>query len=349
MRARTSITAMTNSSSICTNRRGFTLPEVMLTVTILALIMPILAVVFTSANRGFTGFEAANSLKQANQNTVNRMYLRLGRNKRLFQNTTDDGKFAAGADLGGCSAPMSPSALPTIEENGTLAEGTTNFHSASFGNSLFFGYNDAAMDLENLSDGSTTGPLRVDLYKFAYYYLTKQDSPVILDRQTYKVAEWESIQYADCNEIRNVSNATKRSSLIKALANAGIKACWDTSATSYSAAFSSVTAGGTLTALASPTIAKGRCQQLTKVVTGIMGLSYRYGVSPNTLNWADARKTVPLYATPNGLFPSGLEVGIVGPAGGRKVFIRSVVDATSLSGGIIEDEQTVLSSARDIW
>ena len=335
------------------NKAGYTLAEVMIASALVAIIIPILTLVFTATNKGFTGFEAKNSIKQVNQNTVNRMYLRLGRNKRLFENTSADNPFLARASTSTCPIPITGSKLPVIEENGTLAEGTTNYHSESFGNMLFFAYNDSSIDLTVKETSSSTSSFRIDLYKFGLYYLTQDNASNILGKSTSKVVEWGSIKYANCQQITNITNSTKKSSTIAALSDSGILMCWDPSATSPSVAFSSVTKTGTdtgtLTLQASHKIPMDSYKVLTQITTGLMGGGYQYGVSPNTSGWADVRKEVPAYATESGLFPGGLEIGIAGPSGGRKVLIRSVIMARGSMQSIIVDEQIIIACARDIW
>jgi len=335
------------------NGKGYTLTEVMISLAIIGLIIPILSVVFNSGSKTFTAFEAMNQLKQANQNTVNRIYLRLGRTKRLFQNTSLDADFLGRVSLSGCPARAAGYQLPAIEPNGSLAPGTTAFHSASFGNSLFFAYNTESQILENIADSpSSTTTVRIDVYKFAHYYLSQDNAPSIVGKQTYKLIEWESNKYADCMQVRNISNATKKYSTVAALVSAGVEHCWEPSATDIAVAFSTFTViagSGTVTLEPAHILAPGKYKTLTSITTGIMGGGYRYGISPNTSGWDTILKTVPLYATPSGNFPSGFEVGITGASAARKVLVRTVIVAQGSMSKMVADEQTIVVAARDIW
>ena len=350
-----SISTADRRRALALSRGGYTLAEVAVAAAIMAIVMPVLAMLFTSTNTSFTGFEASNSLKINNQNTVNRMYLRLGRNKRIFQNTSADTPFLSAVGLTGAPAVMSGSKLPVIEIDGTVSPGTSGFHPSSFGNSLFFAYNDKALELLEVNDSAaSTTTVRVDTYKFSYYYLTSQDSPQILGRQTYKVVEWESVPYADCDQLNNIANSTKRYSTVSALINAGVNFCWAPSATSSTVAFSSFTRtstdSGTIDSSPLHTIQRHDSTILTKLTTGIMGAGYMYGVSPNAAAGDGSfKKTVPAYAAASGNFPAGLEIGITGSSSGRQVLIRSVVIAKGSVMKMMADEEVIVCSARDIW
>ena len=337
------------------SRGGYTLAEVAVAAAIMAIVMPVLAMLFTSTNTSFTGFEASNSLKINNQNTVNRMYLRLGRNKRLFQNTAADTPFLSSVGLSGSPSVMSGSKLPVIEIDGSVSPGTADFHPGSFGNSLFLAYNDKALELSEISDSaSSTTTVRVDTYKFSYYYLTPDGSPEILGRQTYKVVEWESVPYADCDQLNNIANSTKRYSTVSALLNQSVNFCWSPSANSTTVAFSSFTRTspdtGAITSSPLHTIQKHDSVILTKLTTGIMGSGYMYGISPNAAAGDGSfKKTVPAYATASGQFPAGLEIGVTGSSSGRQVLIRSVMIAKGSVMKMMADEEVAVCSARDIW
>ena len=337
------------------SQAGYTMAEVAIAATIMAILVPVLSVLFNSTNTSFTGFEAGNALKTNNQNTVNRMYLRLGRNKRIFQNITADKAFLSLVNLSGAPSVMSGSKLPEIYAGGSLSPDTTDFHSAGFGNSLFFVYNDKALELPEVYDSaSTTTTVRIDTYKFAYYYLTPDASPSILGRQTYKVVEWESIPYADCDQINTIANTTKKPSAVSVLLDNRINFCWSPSASSTGVAFSSFTRTSVSTAIlqaSSPhAIAREKSKVLTAITTGLMGAGYMYGISPNAASGNGSfKKTVPAYATVSGSFPAGLEIGITGSSAGRQVLIRSVMIAKGTVMKMIADEEVVICSARDIW
>jgi hypothetical protein len=344
---------MTNKKYLYKDKiSGFTLVELMITVTITLLIVPILTLLFISTNKNFIFFEASSTLKQINQNSINRIYVRIGRNKKIFENTIEDNAFLARVDLTGCYSVATGSKLSITNPSGSFSPASANFDTASFGNSLFFAYNIAPAILENIekdASGVETQSVRVDLYRFLYYYLTPDDAPVFAGRQSYKITEWESQIYADCEQIQRISDDAKRSNVINALVGAGHTYCLDTSQADVSNAFYELSAGA-LSLEPNHTIVENKCQILTKILTGILSGGYSYGVSPNNVGMSGGiSHSVPLYTTISGNFPAGLEVGVVGLSAGRRVLIRSVLIAQTGVNSYLTKDISIISSSRDIW
>lgn len=333
------------------NKKGFTLVELMITVSITLIIIPVMILLFLSTNKNFIFFEASSTLKQINQNTISRIYVRLGRNKKLFENTTENNAFLTRVDLSGCPSVMTGSLLATVKPSGSFSSDSSDFDSSAFGNSLFFAYNIAPAILENIEKdetGAETQTVRIDLYRFLYYYLTADNAPIFAGRQSYKLAEWESQIYADCEQIERIANSAKKSNIIDALTTAGYNYCLDTSQSDVLNAFYTM-ASGQLTLDSPHTIAKNKCQILTKITIGILGQGYSYGISPNNSGMTGATDTVPLFAAQSGTFPAGFEVGIAGLSAGRRVFMRSTLMAQTGIGSYLTKDVSVISSSRDIW
>jgi hypothetical protein len=76
---------------------------------------------------------------------------------------------------------------------------------------------------------------------------------------------------------------------------------------------------------------------------------YRFAVAPNASQWGKLRKKIPQYAIANGSFPGGFEVSIIGEPQTRKVAVRSVLAAEGAMPSIIEDDQLIIASTRDVW
>ncbi|MCX5781831.1 MAG: prepilin-type N-terminal cleavage/methylation domain-containing protein [Elusimicrobia bacterium] len=333
---------MTKSRYIFKNsHKGVTLVELMMALAVLGIIIPAAVMLLSSVMKGFTGYEASINLKKNNQESVNRIYLRLGSSKRIFQRSNAD--YLGAINLTGCPAVLSGSQLPVIQSTGTLSFGTTNYASVDYGNSLYFATNEGTLSLII----STSVTKRMDFFQFNYYYLTTDNTNSIYETQSYRLVEWRSIKYADLGQITSISDTTLRGQIIDAVRANGINYAWDTSSVGLNNAFATLgTASYTL--IASHSIPSSKVTVLTKILTNIMG-GYRYGVSPNSAGWAHAPRTVPLYATANGSFPSGFEIGILGSTSGRKVLLRCVLVAQGAFPGIIGEEQQLVASARDLW
>lgn len=325
--------------------RGFTLTEVVMATAIAAIVFPILTVLIVSTGKGFTNYEAASSMKQLNQTALNRIYLRLGRSKRLFENDTYGRGLLGRLNTAAMPSVLGGSKLPTVEEAGSLSPDATGYVRASFGNRLFFVYLSESREIAI----SGSDNWRVDLYKFASYYLTSSGAQQINGVQAYNLLELESGQYADCKQITALTANSSVRQLNTNLLAAGINTCYQTDSTDYTLAFSSINAAGTITAVSAHRVNIAKNRVLSSVTTGIMGRGYSYGISPNTSVWSGAQVTVPIYGTAASAFPGGFEVGIVGGANGRQVLVRSVAVAQGEKNALVFNDMIIVSSARDIW
>ncbi|OGS47435.1 MAG: hypothetical protein A2539_08500 [Elusimicrobia bacterium RIFOXYD2_FULL_34_15] len=340
--------------------KGLTLVEVIVALAIFLIIVPVITSVLMNVTKGFTSFEASNSLKKTNQNTLNRIYLKLTESKKIFQNIPSDPTVPHNAYLGrivannyivsgiGCPKLLENSKLPIVEEQSSLAQGTTNFTPSSVGNSLFFANSDSTKVLTNILDGAgISHTISIDLYKFNYYYLTEENPKPMRAMPSYRLVEWESLNYADYNQIINYTDQTLKNNMAISLRNNNILWSWDTTVleSNINNAFYELNTDGLGKIDVKPThtIQILKYNILTDMNTGIMGGGYKYGISSNTTY----PKKVPQYANALGKFPGGFEVAIVGPTSGRRVFLRCVILAQGSTPGILSDDQLVLCSARD--
>lgn len=324
---------------------GHTLIEMVIAVAIVGTVVPMIVMMLNATSKGFTNFEAASSMKQLNQNSLNRIYLRLNRSKRLFENDTFGNALLARVNTTGLPAAVSGSKLPTIISSGSFSASSATFSAAAFGNRLFFAYLSATKEMPV----SGNDIWRVDVYKFAGYYLTASGASAVNGTQAYNLFEFESIPYADCSQITALTTTANRKTLTQNLISTGIVSCLLASTTDYTKAIQTINSDGTLTVASSDKITVLKTQILTKAQTGIMGRNYNYGISPNTSVWANAKASVPLYAAASSSFPGGLEVGIVGGANGRQVLVRSVAVAQGERNSLVFNDMSVVSNSRDIW
>jgi hypothetical protein len=322
----------------------------MIAITIYLIVVPGLTTLLVTVIKGFTSYEAATGLKKNNQENINRVYLALIENKRIFQNTTADNAFLGKVSFSGAPAVLAGSQLPKVEQNGTLFPATTNFVAGSVGNCLFFATNDPTQILSNVAgvSGATT-TVRIDVYRFNYYYLSADNPKSITDNVSYSLVEWVSVTYADYNQLLSITDTTLRSNTVKKLAANGISCSWDPTCTSATGAFFTLSSGGAITLSSGHNIQKSRHMVLTRILTGIMGRGYKYGISPNSSGWANAPVTIPNFATASGSFPGGFEVVVVGSSMGRRVLVRMVLVAQGAMAKILGNDQTIVCSAHDVW
>ena len=324
--------------------------ELMMAVAIFGIVTPVIAMLLMQTTKSYTMYEASMQLRKTNQATLNRIYLRLGSCKRIFNNTTADNAFLAMADLSAAPAKLTGSALPTIQPVGTLAIGTTDFTSADVGNCLFFTNNDS---MPTLLGGTST--VKVDVYRFNYYYLTSVNPKPLRAAETYRVVEWQSIQFADYDQVTAVPTTNNRQqNMAAALYAMGIQYAWDSNQTTATSAFYKFNSAGAISSASgggSFTIPMYRNKVLTSMMTGVIIGGFNYGVSSNSSLWTTPAcpKTVPLYGVASGKFPGGFEVAITGASSGRSVLLRSVLVAQGSMNMIIADDLENVSMARDVW
>jgi prepilin-type N-terminal cleavage/methylation domain-containing protein len=331
------------------NEKGMTLVEVIMAVAIFSIVLPLVSVFLMKITTGFAMYDMRSELRRVNQQTNNRIYLRLTACKRIFETATGGAAYLGKLTLTGCPAVITGSVLPVIQETGSMVLGDPDFVASSVGNSLFFAVNDVTPILTGIVDShAVSGTVRIDTYRFYYYYLTQIAAKSIDGKISPKLTEWQSGLYADYNQISNISDATKKANTINALIAQGITYAWDTTQTGISTTFYSLS-GGAATLVASHSIVKAGYTNLTSMVNGSMGSNYSYGYSPNSSGLTSPPKKVPIYATENGLFPGGFEVMITKQSAGRMVLIRTVLVSKESTHSTVGDELTNVTCTRDLW
>ena len=93
---------------------GFTLVELIVAITIMAIITPVMSMVLFYVIKGFSSYEAINSINKKNQEMLNRIYMRISVNKRIFQNTSSDNQFLLKVQLTNCPPVLSGSKLAKL-------------------------------------------------------------------------------------------------------------------------------------------------------------------------------------------------------------------------------------------
>ena len=322
--------------------------ELIITVAIFSIIVLTLASIITTTQKEFTYFEAYNLLKTKIQEITNKTGLYLSESKRIFENNTDDNAYLARVNLSYTVLP--DTVLPTIDESGSISPESDNFDSSKVGNSLFFASFEPQAILKDIADGGgSTFTIRINLYRFHYYYPGQIFDKGIADRNfSLGLIHWESVKYADYTEIDSYSG-TKKENIVKALRNqSGVYYAWKVSETDVNNAFYNLNSDGSITLDASHQIIEENEENMLEFTTGISGASIRCGLCFNTGGDFNPGVTVPQFATSNNEFPAGFEVVAVGPAGNRKILLRLVLVSQS-RGGIRAIEQVSIWQVKDIW
>ncbi len=335
----------------------------MMAVAVLTLITVGFYPVLRLASSGSIAFQADGQLKAGSQLALLKISSNLTQSKRIFQNNANDLAFlrngaAYKIDLGGVpGADLVGSTLPVIESE----KYPTTVPPASAGNCLFFASLSSSPEME-VMDGTLPTPvaltLRVDAYRFHFYYVGEGQMGKIGNQINRMLYEWESADYVDWAQISAIQDATIKTNVLKALAGLGRVYAWDPSQTNANAAFYKYDDQGVVTAQGSHTILRNSGGPMVKVVGSAKGPGYAYGVSPNTTltqggaNDYFTKHPVPKFASRNALapqFPSGFEALVSGYPAARQVFLRLVLAADTGYKHDIACEQSQLSSVRDVW
>jgi type II secretory pathway pseudopilin PulG len=381
------------SRSRILNEKGWTLVELMLVTALIAIITPAITTLFAKVSQGMAADEMHLQLQSLNEQTMLRLHERLITGRHLFH-ADSSGVSYLGCVTRGMSANtlstypvLSGSQLAIVQPaTGTGSFSPTLAVAADFGNSLLVGgydtpqtfgtliynapatafYNTTANNYVTYGAANGSGPATqvIDLYRFTYYYLTSHNDKTPRGVTSYGLVEWQSVQYADANELGNIADSTLEGNVITWLSTPGnvspndptyaITGAWDpTQADPNSYALESAfytLSGGNLNPAAWPVaIQEGHVTYLTHVSSGLLSNGFFYGVSPNSSLWSGVPATVPEYAAASGSFPGGFEVGISGNAAGVQVMLRSLLVAQGASPKVVWNDQTMVDNVRDVW
>ncbi len=375
--------------------KGVTLVELMLVVALIAIITPAITLLFTRVTQGMAADEMRLQLQALNEWTMLRLHERFVASRHLFQQNASGVSFLGPVTTGMSATtksqyPIMAGSLLGVTQpvTGTGSFSPVTAVAANFGNSVLMGVYDSAQTIGTkvypgsvtiygtgvtYSTNNTPATVVIDLYRFYYYYLTTKNPRPLRNTSSYRLVEWQSIQFADFNEISDISDGKLKPAVIKWLATPGnvtsninpmfkdttyaITNAWDptqqnpnSNATTTAAAFYTLSTSGVATYVQTMnSIPEGAVTCLTKVSSGILSSGFRYGISPNSANWNGAPATVPKFAAANGNFPGGFEVGISGAGAGMQVLIRSLLAAQGSTPLPVWNDQSIISNVRDTW
>lgn len=380
---------------------GYTLLELMITVAIIGIITPAITFLFTKMTQGMAADEMRNQMVTLNENSLLRIHERVLSSRHMCQGDANGATYQA-AVVAGMSAQtlanypiLAGSLLPLTQPSGSFSPASPAI-AADFGNSLLFGAYDSPEVLyaawggppkvnyiapvtiytsPSLAINYTNGlpaTMVIDLYRFYYYYLT---APAAHNRPVtcYKLIEWQSVQYADYNELEGITDATLKTAVLTYLTTAAgfpnsstippypppipanITNAWDPTQGTAAAGFYTVTAGGiaALGAGNAAVIPEAQCLPVTRINSGILSSGYTYGVCPNTISWKNCPLTVPKFnpwpASTAVLFPGGFETGLSGSTLGMELLVRSAIVAKGATPLPITNDSSIISNVRDVW
>ena len=305
--------------------------------------------------------EANNDLSEYGQRLVNEIKTEVLQSKRLIDDSAQGQGYLAALELTNAPTPIDTTDLASIKVNGSfspslIGDSDHPFDPASVGNAIFFVQ--ALTPYLNDTDG-----VRIDLYRFLYYYLSKNSAREIENQgNILELTRWESVYFADYNQLVQLNNfddgGAIQSAALQALnvedaatGRPALTMAWNPDEDVDDAFFSF--AGGSLASSADSSYEiemESATQAIRNLNSPRIGGEMVYSVAFNTSDTFDLGDTVPVFAAAdvaNDGFPHGFEVMMGGPTGGRRVLIRLVLAADSGSARLVSRENIVLINARD--
>ena len=296
-------------------RSGVTLVEVIVSSAIAVAILLVVTEIVQTTTRAQT-YVAARDRAQSRASLVVADLRAAGfASRRVYQDDAVGRAYLAALDAAGY-AVMSGARLPVVDAAGRLEPDGGDL--SRTGNAVLFACEDPPQDVTPASGHVR----RVDVVRFFGIFPTR-----VAGRVTQSLADridlvrFSSRPYADRASLDAITDLADRADAIHALRAQGIDRAWLAGA-AIGAAFFDLRIDGTIspTPVASPTIT---ClpDALPTLVLG----DGRMTVAPN-----DAKLSVPSFAAADAAepsYPSGFEVKIVGPSGGRQILVRLVVVA----------------------
>ncbi|MBC7319563.1 hypothetical protein H5T89_02860, partial [bacterium] len=181
---------------------------------------------------------------------------------------------------------------------------------------------------------------RLDIYRFVYYFLAKDNTYRINDRNPIVLLKAQSREvYIDYLPINSIVDNNKKRALVTALYNTGMRYSVDLK----NAKFYSLESNGNIRRENNH-----RIQMDTSLASKDFGVkrlptgSVYYAIGYNSMGYVDIPKFANADSTGDG-FPNGFEVAIVGPRSSRDVLIRTVVIAYISSKVLGNENGTIIS------
>lgn len=333
------------------NAKGMTVTELMLATALMLIIVPSVISFFFYFTDGMAFYEAFNELKKENQEAFDNLYLKVGQNKRIYQNDADGTALLARLNMSGTTSVLptgTDGRLPFVCTAGSFAATDASaVPVTAYGNMLLFLTQEPRFLCKNVVNSSgVTANVQIDIYKLHCFYLTTDNpNPIPSLARNTRLVEWQSAPLADYNMMTYLysQDSTLGKNIVAqmlqptpmATPQAPVTYAVDPSA-AVTAAFYTMTASTTLPTAYANLIP--RDVPVTIAGAGHVALQKNPGLQvwthltlmgggrifPNSVAMNDPGLKVPRYTSVVGNFPGGFEVGVVGPDSGRQVLVRIV-------------------------
>lgn len=292
-------------------REGFTIIELIISLAIFSLVIPIIYEVSQEVISSTTTMAAVNETKLINQMLISDIKAEVIQSALIFDNSSSY-KDKIILSLPSNFTPLDSSRLPIIDETSKLPPNPDKV-----GNIIF-----TAKYLKPIESTVNNTTYRLDSYRFLYYFLAKDTSVTINRRSPIVLLKAKSREvYVDYVGISNISDNNARKGLVEALYSMGIGYAVDLKR----AKFYKLSQNGNISPVDNhliemDTTLASKDFGFKTLPTGNVYYAIGYNGSIGT----------PKFAIPSDMgdsFPNGFEVAIVGPRSSRDILVRIVVTA----------------------
>lgn len=315
--------------------RGVSLLELTIATGIFLAVMLMVQEVISTSQRAQVYIAARDRASQSSAKLIADMRGAGLASRRVYQDDAEGRAYLAALDTTGTPI-LADARLPVIDAAGRLElDGAS---APRTGNAMLLACEDRPQVI-----AATGGRYRVDVVRFFCVYPTLIPEKVVeamADR--IDLVRFASRQYADKASLDQIPVALDKADVVQALVAQGITRCWVAGA-AINSAFFQLNSDGSITAapISSPLI-DAPPDALPRLMIG----ATKSSVAPNS-----PALRVPSFARVDPLkpaFPSGFEVKVVGPSGGRQVLVRLTL-VCGVRDGPDADSTTVRQfSVRDL-
>lgn len=311
---------------------GFTLVELLIVLAIVSIVIPIVYQVSESVVFSTTTMTATNDIKLINQRLIEDIKVDVVQSAMIFDDNSSY-KNMISISIPSNFTQLNKNKLPVINETGSFPP-----EQAKVGNVLFMAKYLTPIEVTVEDTEHRSHVYRLDIFKFVYYFLAKDNSYKIKDRNPIVLLRAQSREsYVDYLIINSIKDNNQKKALVIALYNSGMRYAIDLKNAKFYELRSN---GNTLpinnhqiqmdTSLASKSFGVNR------LPTGSVYYAMGYNGMGNIPKFANADNT-------GDKFPNGFEVAVVGPRSSRDVLIRSVIVA-HISGKVLGNENVTIIS-----
>ncbi|MGB9681531.1 MAG: type II secretion system protein [bacterium] len=310
-------------------RSGFTVIELLVSLAVFSLAIPIIYQVSEGIIFSTTTTTAINDIKLINQKLIEDIKSDVVQSAVVFDsNSSYKNMIVLNLPFG--YALLNKNKLPLINETGKFPPNPTDV-----GNILFMARYLTPMEVT--VDGTV---YRIDRYRFLYYFLAKDTSSTINRINPIVLLKAQSGEtYVDYIAINNIRDNNAEKVLVQTFYNMNIRYAVDLKGVK----FYSLNANGNI----SP-VNNHQIQMDVTLASKDFGINQLptgkvyYAIGYNNMGYI----AIPKFATSDNIgdgFPHGFEVAIVGPRSSRDILVRTVVIAY-FSGKVLGNENSTIIS-----